>query len=311
MVALLKKLWVEKHRPNNLNEYVFQDARHKLVFEQMIADQSIPQLLLAGVRGTGKTSLAKILINGVGLDPSDVIEINASNERGIDTFRNKIEGFSSAMALGRFKVIHLEEADALTPDAQRALKSHMEVVSDSVRFILTVNHVNKVLPEIRSRCQEFSFKASDLNDITESMISILAKEGVKFDLDTLDNYIAASYPDQRKIINTLQQYTVNGLLLPLSNSASGSGEWRTQLLECLNKDNWTVTRKVICTNVNADEWEDVYRYLYENIHRSPKFSEVGKWEEAIITVAEHLYKHTISADSEINMAACLIKLGQI
>ena len=311
MVADLKKLWVEKHRPRSLNEYVFQDARHKLVFEQMINDQSIPQLLLAGVRGTGKTSLAKILIDGIGLDPSDVIEINASNERGIDTFRTKIEGFSSAMALGRFKVIHLEEADALTPDAQRALKSHMEVVSDSVRFILTVNHVNKVLPEIRSRCQEFSFKSSDLNDITESMISILAIEGVKFDLDSLDSYIAASYPDQRKIINTLQQYTVNGVLLPPSTGSSGSGEWKIPLLDSIGTDNWNAVRKIVCTNVNADEWEEVYRHLYENVHRSPKFAESDKWEEAIITIAEHLYKHTISADSEINMAACLIKLKQV
>lgn len=308
---LLEKLWVEKYRPKSIKDYVFQDSRHKAVFGQMIRDKSIPQLLLAGVRGTGKTSLARILIDSMGVEMSDVLEINASSERGIDTFRNKVEAFSSAMALGKFKIIHLEEADQLTPDAQKALKSHMEVVSDSVRFILTVNHVNKIIPEIRSRCQEFTFKAADIEEITESMIMMLANERVKCDLNTVDAYVAASYPDQRKIINTLQQYTVDGVLLDPTDGGSGSGEWKLPLVDLVAAGNWVEMRKLVCASVTGGEWEEVYRFMYENISRAPKFTDKEKWDSAVITIAEYLYKHTLVADPEINAAAMFIALGQI
>lgn len=303
-------LWVEKYRPTSIDQYVFQNKQHEVAFKRMIADKSIPQLLLSGVQGTGKTTIAKILINAMDLDPADVIEINASSERGIDTFRNKIENFATSMAMGRFKIVHLEEADKLTPDAQSALKSFMEVVSDHVRFIFTCNHVNKILPPIRSRCQEFFFKAADVVDITETMATILVKEGVKFELDTLDTYVTAAYPDQRKIINLLQQYTVDGQL-SASNSAGEAGEWRIKLVDLIAADDWIGARKLTCANVTAEDWEDVYRFLYENLSRAPRFGKKDKWEEAILIVAEHLYKHSIVADPEINAAAMFIRLGQL
>lgn len=276
----------------------------------MIADKSIPQLLLSGVQGSGKTTLAQILIRAMELDDTDVLTLNASDERGIDVFRTTIKNFATSMAMGRFKIVHLEEADQLTPDAQNALKRFMEETSEYVRFILTCNHVNKIIPPIRSRCQEFFFRASDTNDIAEYLIGILAGEHVKFDLDTLDLYLAHGYPDVRKIVNLLQQNSTNGQLQPPTFSGD-TGDYKFNLLTLLEAGKWAEARKLVCANVTADEWETVYRFLYENIQKSPVFKVKDKWEEAIVVIAEHLYKHTISSDPEINMAACFIRLGQI
>lgn len=276
----------------------------------MIKNKSIPHLLLSGVAGSGKTTLAQILITSVEVDPSDVLTINASDDRGIDTFRDTIKMFAMTMAMGPFKIIHLEEANRLTPQAQDALKSYMEEVSDHVRFILTCNHVAQIIPPIRSRCQEFFFKASDYNDIAEYLITILASEDVAFDLDTLDKYLAFGYPDIRKIVNLLQQNSVGKVLQPPALSGT-TGDYKFKLVDLIEADQWTAARKLVCDTVTSDEWDSVYRFLYENLERSAKFKDSDKWEEAIITIAEHLYKHTISADPEINAAACFIKLSQL
>lgn len=309
-MTLLNSLWVEKYRPKTIDNYIFQDPQHRTAIKRMIADKSIPQLIFAGVQGTGKTTIARILIRAMELDMSDVLTINASNERGIDTFREKIQNFALSMAMGPFKIIHLEEADKLTPDTQNALKAFMEEVSDHVRFILTCNHVNKLIPPIRSRCQEFSFKSSDTNDIAEYVVGILAAEKVKFDLDAIDQYIAAGYPDVRKIVNMLQQNTTDGMLQP-PPSSEASGDYKFKLLDQISADDWVGARKLVVSTVSADDWENVYRFLYENLHKSPKFKKQDSWDEGIMAVADHLYKHTLVADPEINAAALFIRLGQI
>lgn len=304
------KLWVEKYRPTSVDEYVFHDAQQRASVMRMINDKSIPQLLFSGVPGSGKTTLAQILIKEMGLDETDVLTINASDERGIDVFRDTIKNFATTMAMGPFKIIHLEEADAITPVAQSALKRFMEENSEHVRFILTANHVSKIIAPIRSRCQEFYFKASDYNDIAEYLITILAGEQVKFDLDMLDKYMAYCYPDIRKMVNVLQQNTINKELHPPTLSGE-VGDYKFKLVDFIERDKWLDARKLICATVSDDQWENVYRFLYENISRSPKFQDVAKWEEAIVVISEHLYKNAIVADPEINMAACMIKLGQL
>jgi len=303
-------LWTEKYRPQTIGDYVFHDKQHKASITRFIADKSIPHLLLSGIQGAGKTTLAQILIREMHVDKHDVKTINASDERGIDTFRDTIKNFAMSMAMGSFKIIHLEEADQLTPAAQAALKSFMEEVSNHVRFILTCNHVNKIIAPIRSRCQEFHFKSADYNDIAEYLISILASEHVEFDLNLLDKYIAHGYPDIRKIVNMLQQNSIDGKLQPpvLEGSAS---DYKFKLLEFIERDKWLDARKLVCTSVSPDEWENMYRFLYEHVARAPKFQDGGKWEESILVIAEHLYKNSIVADPEINAAACFIRLAQI
>lgn len=303
-------LWVEKYRPQVVDDYIFHDANQKSAVMRMISDKSIPQLLLSGVQGSGKTTLAQILIRAMELDDTDVLTVNASDERGIDTFRNTIKNFSMSMSMGRFKIVHLEEADMLTPQAQAALKRFMEETSEFVRFILTCNHVSKVIAPIRSRCQEFFFRAADKDDIAEYLIRILAQENVKFDLDLLDKYLAYGYPDVRKMVNLLQQNTVDGQLQQPVLSGE-TGDYKFKLIELLEANKWIEARKLVCANVTSDEWEGVYRFLYENLQRSPKFAVKEKWEEAIVVIAEHLYKHTIVADPEINAAAMFIRLGQL
>jgi replication factor C small subunit len=293
-----------------VKDYIFHDIQQKNAVVTMISDKSIPHLLFSGIQGTGKTTLAHILIKAMESDNADVLIINASDERGIDTFREKVKNFATTMPVGRFKIVLLEEADALTPEAQNALKRLMEEYVDVTRFILTCNHETKVIPPIKSRCQHFHFRASDSNDIAEYLITILVGEQVKFDLELLDKYIAYGYPDVRKIVNVLQQNTVDGnLCVPKFDNTSS--DYKFKLIDLIEKDKWLDARKLVCGNITSDEWEDLYRFLYENMERSPKFTKRETWEEAIVVIAEHLYKHSIVADPEINAAAMFIRLGQL
>lgn len=302
-------IWSEKYRPSTLDDYVFQNSQHRSSFQQFVDEKTIPHLLLSGVQGVGKTTVARVLISAMELDDTDVLTINASDDRGIDTFRDIVKNFANSMAFGAFKIIHLEEADALTPAAQAALKSFMEEVHDSVRFILTCNHENKIIPPIKSRCQHFHFKAGDKNDIAERMVTILASEGVKFDLDLLDTYVAAGFPDIRKIINTLQQNTVSGVLQP-PTSVSTDGDYRFDLLTCLNAGDWAAARALVLTNTPSDQIESVYKFLYDNVSHVTKWSQAQQ-DQAIVTIAEYLYKHAFVADTEICLAACFIQLSSI
>lgn len=260
---------------------------------------------------THNTTLAQILINEMELDESDVLTINASDERGIDTFRNNVKTFALSSALGRFKIVHLEEADMLTPQAQSALKSFMEETSEHVRFILTCNHVNKIIPPIQSRCQHFAFKAADKEDITEYLVKILTSEHVKFGLSVLDTYVEAGYPDVRKIVNMLQQNSIKGELSPPRGAVGSSVDYQQSLLALLDKNKWSDIRALLGASVTTDEWESVYRFMYENLDTIPKFKDKAKQEEAFIVIADSLYKHTIVSDPEINMVSCVIRLCQI
>ncbi len=257
------KLWVEKYRPQTVDEYIFHDNAQKTAVMKMIADKSIPHLLLSGVQGSGKTTLAQILINEMDVDETDVITINASDENSVDTIRDKIKSFITTFAMGEFKIVHLEEADYITPNGQGVMRRMMEEYSDTARFILTCNYENKIIPAVKSRCQQFRFKAGDKVDIAEYAAGILMAEKVKFDLDTLDKYIAIGYPDVRKIVNLLQQYTSDGVLsLPLSDKEAG--DYKFKLLDFIERDKWLDARLLCCENVVAEEWEEVYRFLYEN-----------------------------------------------
>lgn len=304
-------LWTEKYRPKSIDQYVFHDAQQRASFMKFIDHKTIPHLLLSGVQGSGKTTIAKILCAAMDIDDTDILVINASDERGIDTFRDSVKNFASSISMGAFKIVHLEEADMLTPAAQAALKRFMEEVHETVRFILTCNHENKIIPPIKSRCQHFHFKAGDRNDIAEYLITILAAEHVRFDLPLLDKYVAFGYPDIRKMVNALQQNSIDGVLQ--SPTFDGEdGDYKFKLIDLIERNKWVEARKLLCGTVSNDEWEDVYRFMYENIARAPRFSDdKDKWEEAILVIAEHLYKHSIVADPEINCAAMMIRLGQI
>ncbi len=303
-------LWVEKYRPAKIEDYIFHDDSHKKSILRMLNDRSIPHLLLSGVQGSGKTTLARILINELEIDGTDVLVINASEENSVDTIRDKIKGFVTTFAMGSFKIVLLEEADYITPNGQGALRNMMEAYTDTARFILTCNYEHKIMPPIVSRCQHLRFKAGNKDDITEYAAKILIDEGIDFDLDLLDKYISIGYPDVRKIVNLLQQNSVDGKLHEAVGGAE-AGDYKFELLDKLTEGDWVGARKLCCGAVVAEEWEDVYRFLYENLDKSKTFKQQAKWEAGIVAIAEHLYKHSICADPEINAAALFITLSTI
>jgi replication factor C small subunit len=208
----MKELWTEKYRPNQLVDYVFRDQAQREQVEGWVKSGAIPHLLFSGSPGVGKTTLARILIHELGIDPFDVMEINASRENNIDTIRAKITGFVQTMPFGDFKIVLLDEADYITPNGQAALRGVMETYSSTARFILTCNYPNRVIPALHSRCQGFHIERVDVTEFTARMATILVTESVEFDLDTLDSYVKATYPDLRKCINLCQMNTLDGRL---------------------------------------------------------------------------------------------------
>lgn len=305
-----RKLWFEKYRPKTIDEYVFHDSTLKASVGKMIDDRNIPHLILSGVQGSGKSLLSEILVSELEVDDTDIMVINGSDENSVDDMRTKIRGFITTFAMGDFKVVRIEEADYLSLNAQAVLRNMLEgELTDHARFIFTCNYENKIMPAIKSRCQHFRFKAGDKIDITEYAAKILMEEHVNFNIDTLDKFVSVGYPDVRKIVNLLQQNTINGELhYPTDNEA---GDYKFQLLDLIARDKWLDARLLCCENVVAEEWEGVYRFLYENLSEAPKFQDTNKYEAGLVVIADRLYKHGIVADPEINAAAMFIDLSRL
>ena len=313
MSRKFKELWVEKYRPTGLKDYVFENESHKVAFKSFIDDRTIPHLLLTGLQGSGKSTIAQILISKLGIDESDLLYINASDQNSVEDMRSTIKSFVMSYALGEFgaKIVLLEEGDYMTHQAQGVLRRLMEDYAEDARFIITANAANKIVPAIKSRCQHFTFKAADQDDITEYVAKILIAEEIDFELDDLDMYVRAAYPDIRKIVNSVQQHVDNGTLPALTATDESSDDYNVSLLTHISKDDWLSARKCVCSNVPNEEMESIYRFLYLNLEKSKKFKSTEKWEEGQIEIAEHLYMHSLVADPEINLAALFIKLKRI
>ena len=304
----MKELWVEKYRPKNIDGYVWRDDAQRRQVMTWIKDKSIPHLLLSGNPGIGKTTMAKMLINEIGIEDADVLEVNASRETGIDFIRDKIVPFISAIAWGPFKVVLLDEADRLSPNAQDSLKGIIEEYSSFARFILTCNSPNKVVPALHSRCQQFHFTKLDLTEYTARTATILVEEGVEFELETLDLYVSTAYPDLRKCINLLQQNVTEGKLHSPTKEDSGTLEWKFEMVELFKQGKISDARKLLCGKLRAEEIEEVYRWLYDNVS---VFGDEPKQDQAILIIKQGLVDHALVVDPEINLSACLIKLARL
>jgi replication factor C small subunit len=304
----MKDLWVEKYRPNTADGYVFRDDHQRKQIATWIKDKSIPHLLLSGAAGIGKTTLAKILINEIGIEDYDVLEINASRTNSVDDVRDKITNFVQMIPFGPFKVVLLDEADYLSPNAQAALRGVMEEYSQTSRFILTCNYPNRIIPALHSRCQGFHVERTDMTEYTARVATILVEEGVDFDLDTLDNYVKVAYPDLRKCINLVQQNVNEGKLAAPNKADGGEADWKFDMVELFKAGKITEARKLLCGKIRAEEMEEVYRWLYDNL---AIFGSEQNQNTAILVIKQGLVDHVVCADSEINLAATLVKLAKI
>jgi len=304
----MKELWTEKYRPKTVSDYVFRDEAQRRQVDSWIKEGSIPHLLLSGAAGIGKTTLAKVLCHELGIEDYDILEINASRDNNVDTVRDKIVNFVQMIPFGPFKVVLLDEADYLTPNAQAILRGVMEQYSSTARFILTCNYPNRIIPAIHSRCQGYHVEKTDQTEFTARVATILVTEGVDFDLDTLDTYVKAAYPDLRKCINMVQQ-NVQGDKLSAPTAEADGGDYRIEMVELFKKGKIPEARKLVCSKARPEEIEDIFRWLYDNLDLFGDSEE--KKDSALLIIKQGLVDHTLIADPEINLSATLVKLARL
>jgi DNA polymerase III delta prime subunit len=305
----MKELWVEKYRPKDIKEYVFVDDAQKKQVEAWIKEGSIPHLLLSGAAGIGKTTLAKVLLNELDIEEFDVLHINASRDNSTETVRDKIYNFVQMIPFGPFKVVLLDEADYLSPNAQAALRGVMEQFSSTSRFILTCNYPNRIIPALHSRCQSFHVTKTDPIEFMGRLVTILDKENVSFDPDTLDTYVKIAYPDLRKCINLVQQNSVDNVLMAPNTGDNDSTDYKVEMVELFKKGKIKEARTLLCGRVRPEEIEEIYTWMYQNLDLFGKSEE--QKDSALLIIKQGLVDHTLIADPEINLAATLIKLGRL
>jgi replication factor C small subunit len=294
-------LLVEKYRSKTLDEYVGNE-NVKLTISKYLEQNDIQNLIFYGPPGTGKTTLAKLIVNNLNCDH---LYINASDERGIETIRDKVSGFASSASFKPLKVIILDEADFLTIQAQASLRNVIETFSRSTRFILTCNYIERIIDPLQSRCQVLKIVPPSMREVASHIADILDNENIEWAKETLGPIIKQYYPDIRKILGTAQLSTIDNKLV-LDKSILISNNYIEQIInELKTSKNWKAIRQIIADS-NINDYDELFKALYDNV------STYAPQSEGLVTIHinEHSYQANFRIDKEINMMACIAKIIQ-
>ncbi len=296
-------LWVEKYRPRKLTEYVGNEHLKQKVSDYLQSGD-VPHLLFFGKAGTGKTTLAKLIVNSINCD---YIIINASDENNVDTVRNKVKGFASTIGFKDMKVIILDEFDYMTPNAQAILRNLMETFSKHCRFILTCNYVEKVIDPIQSRCQTFQIVPPSKKEVAVQISQILGKEEVSFKPQDLVPIIDSSYPDIRKIINTCQLNSSKGEL-KLDTTSVIDSDIKSKVVDILKskddkRNKWKNIRQAVA-DARIQDFTELYSFLYEKVDDYGS----GNTSNIILILSESQHKDALVVDKEITFMSCIIQI---
>ena len=296
-------LLVEKYRPTKLENYVGNEHIKKTI-TQYLGQNDIQNIIFYGSPGVGKTTLAKLIVKNL---DCDYLYINASDERGIETIRDKVSGFASTASFKSIKVVILDEADFLTIQAQASLRNVIETFSRNTRFILTCNYVERIIDPLQSRCQVLKIIPPSKSEVAIHIAGIMDKEGITFELDDLKLVVNQFYPDLRKCLNTIQLSTQDGKLV-IDKSILVSSNYMTQILKELSngKPKWREIRQIIA-NANVQDFEELYRFLYDN---ASTFTP-GNEGMVAIYINEYSYQANFRIDKEINCLALIAKLIEL
>jgi DNA polymerase III delta prime subunit len=296
-------LFVEKYRSKVLDEYIGNEQLKQIV-SQYINNNDIQNLLLYGTPGTGKTTLAKLIVNNINCD---FLYINASDERGIDTIRDKVQGFASSASFKPLKIIILDEADFLTIQAQASLRNIIETYSRTTRFILTCNYLERIIDPLQSRCQVLKITPPSKKEVAQHVANVLDQEDISYENFNIAFIVNKHYPDIRKILNTCQVNTVDGELV-IDTSILTSSNYKDAILKELktpSKNSFKNIRQTLADS-NLDDFEEIYRFLYDNL------DEYGKDDSTkvsiIIEIENYMYHANFRIDKEINVMALICSI---
>ena len=292
-------LLVERYRPSTLENYVGNE-QIKSVIQNYLDQNDIQNFIFAGTAGTGKTTLAKIIVNNL---DCDYILINASDERGVDTIRDKVSAFASTASFKSIKVVILDEADFLTINAQASLRNVIEKFSRSTRFILTCNYVERMIDPLQSRCQVLKIVPPSKNEVAKHILRILEQEEIQYETQDVKALVQRCYPDLRKMLNLVQSSTVDGVLTLDKDVIVQNNYMLSILKELSTGKNYTALRQILADS-GVKEYEELYRYLFDN---ATKFAP-GKEGSIAVILNTHLYQANFRIDKEINMASCLSQI---